>query len=231
VSDALEQETGTAVRAVARQILEHYGKARLGQLEERFQAASGQMASDLLRVIANCGGDQAAGLIARQASHHDRAVQDEALWHLENMPYSGAVGRAFFDAFRWTDPVRRARVLGMIVRTGDKRFIDLLAGFVTEQGQTLSSGEAAQIGQVLGELGGEASLQRWAEWLQPSGLFRKSIPGAAPAQIAAALALSEIRADEAGSVLETALGAAEPEVQEWILGALAQRQRNAPRRS
>ncbi len=231
VSDALEEETGAAVRAVARQILEHYGKGRLGLLEERFKAASGHLASDLLRVIANCGGDHAAGLIARQASHHDRAVQDEALWHLENMPYSGAVGRAFFDAFRWTDPVRRSRVLGMIVRTADKRFIELLAGFVTEQGQTLSSGEAAQIGQVLGELGGEASLQRWAEWLAPTGLFRKSISGAAPAQIAAALALSEIRADEAGSVLERALEAAEPEVQEWILGALAQRERNAPRRS
>lgn len=230
VADALEEETGAAVRAVARQILEHYGKGRLGLLEARFKAASGQMASDLLRVIAHCGGDTAAELVARQASHPDHAVQDEALWHLQNMPYSGAVGRAFFDAFRWTDPVRRARVLGMIVHTGDKRFIDLLAAFVSEQ-QALSAGEAAQIGQVLGELGGETSLPRWAEWLEPTGLFRKSIAGTAARQIAAALALSEIRAEQAGSVLEAALEAAEPEVQEWILGALAQRERNAPRRS
>ncbi len=230
VADALEQETGAAVRAVARQILEHYSQGRLALLEARFKAASGQMASDLLRVIAHCGGDAAAELVARQASHPDHAVQDEALWHLQNMPYSGAVGRAFFDAFRRMDPVRRARVLGMIVRTADKRFIDLLAGFVSEQGQALSAGEAAQIGQVLGELGGETSLPRWAEWLEPTGLFRKSIAGAAARQIAAALALSEIRADEARTVLEAALEAAEPEVQEWILGALAQRERNAPRR-
>lgn len=230
VADALQEETGVAVRAVGRQILEHYGKARFELLEERFQAAAGPMASDLLRVMANIGGDAAVALIARQASHPDRAVQDEALWHLENMPYSGSVGRAFFDAFRWTDPVRRARVLGMIARTGDKRFLDLLEGFVTSQADALSSGEAAQIGQVLGDLGGDASTVRWAEWLEPSGLFRKTLPGPAARQIAAALALSEIQADAAGAILESALDAAEPEVQQWILGALAQRQRNAPRR-
>jgi hypothetical protein len=231
VAVALQEETGVAVRAVARQILEHYGRNRLPLLEERFKASSGQMASDLLRVMANIGGDDAAALIARQASHPDRVVQDEALWHLENMPYSGAVGRAFFDAFRWTDPVRRARVLGMIARSGDKRFLDLLATFVEAQADGLTAGEAAQIGQVLGELGGETSASRWAEWLTPGGFLRKTLSGPPARQIVAALALSEIRADEAGSILEAALDAADPEVQQWILGALAQRQRNAPRRS
>jgi DNA-binding transcriptional ArsR family regulator len=226
VAEALEEETGLAVRAVARQLLEHYGARKLDVLNERFKSSAGQTASDLLRVIANIGGDEAAAIIARQASHPDRAVQDEALWHLENMPYSGAVGRAFFDAFRWTDPARRARVLGMIARTGDKRFLELLAGFVDEQGASLSAGEAAQIGQVLGELGGDASAARWAEWLTPAGLFRKALPGSAPRQIAAALALSELRADRAAEILESALDAAEPEVQQWILGAIAQRERN-----
>jgi hypothetical protein len=229
VADALEDEEGLAVRAVARQLLEHYGRHKLDLLQERFKSSGGRMASDLLRVIANIGGEDAAGIIAQQASHHDRAVQDEALFHLEHMPYSGAVGRAFFDAFRWTDPARRARVLGMIAHTGDKRFLDLLAGFVQDKGAELNAGEAAQIGQVLGALGGENSVERWAEWLTPAGLFRKTLAGSAARQIAAALALSELRADAAGETLERALESAEPEVQQWILGALAQRERNRSR--
>ncbi len=226
VLDALDWEAGPAVRAIGRQLLEHYGARRMQTLEVRFRGATGEMASDLLRVLANIGGDEAAGFIAHQASHPDKAVQDEALWHLENMPYSGAVGRACFEAFRVTDATRRARVLGMIARTADRRFVDLLAGFVLEQGEALSAGEAAQIGQVLGELAGEPGLSRWTEWLTPGGLFRKALPGSKAMQIAAALALSEIRVAAAGQALEKALEAADPEVQQWVLGAIGQRERN-----
>lgn len=230
VLDALEFETGPAVRAVGRQLLEHYGAKRMEQLEERFRGSTGELASDLLRVLARIGGEQAPAFIARQASHPDRAVQDEALWHLENMPYSGAVGRAFFDAFRVADPARRARVLGMIAHTKDRRFVDLLAGFVEEQGDGLSAGEAAQIGQVLGELGGEASLGRWVEWLSPAGLFRKTLAGSKAQQVAAALALSELQVAAAGEALEAAIEPADPEVQQWVLGALGQRERNRSER-
>ena len=230
VLDALEWETGPAVRAIGRQLLEHYGARRMETLEARFRSATGEMASDLLRVLANIGGDEAAAFIARQASHPDKAVQDEALWHLENMPYSGAVGRACFDAFRVTDATRRARVLGMIARTRDRRFVDLLAGFVDEQGDALSAGEAAQIGQVMGELAGDAGIPRWAEWLLPGGLFKKALAGSKARQIAAALALSESQAAPAGEALETALEAADPEVQQWVLGAIGQRERNRSER-
>jgi hypothetical protein len=226
VADALGEDQGPAVRAVARQLLEHYGREKLQVLTERFQKSSGVEASDLLRVIARIGGDEAADFIARQASHADKAVLDEALWQLEHMPYSGAVGRGFFDAFRWTDPARRARVLGMIARTKDRRFVDLLSGYVEQQAGKMTPGEAAQIGQVLGELAGEAGVERWGEWLKATGLFRKSIEGPLARQVAAALALSEIRAPAAGEVLAAALDVAETEAQQWILGALGQRERN-----
>ena len=226
VLDVLEVETGLAVRAVARQLLEHYGARRLPMIEERFRGSSGEMASDLLRVLSNVGGEEAPAFIARQASHPDKAVQDEALWHLETMPYSGAVGRAFFDAFRVADLARRARVLGMIARTGDRRFIDLLSGFREEHGASIPPGEAAQIGQVLGGLAGDAGVARFVAWLTPGGLLRKTLPGTHAQQIAAAMALSESRTDTAGAALEAALDVAEPEVYDWVLGALGQRERN-----
>jgi hypothetical protein len=228
--DALESESGAAVRAIGRQLLEHYGAKRLAALEQRFHGASGEMASDLLRVLARMGGDQAPGFIARQASHPDKAVQDEALWHLENMPYTGVVGRALFDAFRVADAGRRARVLGMIARTGDRRFVEHLAGFVAELGDVLSAGEAAQIGQVMGELEGEHGVARWAEWLSPTGLFRRTLPGSRAQQVAAALALSEVHTPAASEALLGALEAADPEVQQWILGALGQQERSRGRR-
>jgi hypothetical protein len=141
------------------------------------------------------------------------------------MPYSGTVGRAFFDAFRWTDANRRSRVLTMIALTQDRRFVDLLAGHVEEQGERLPLGEAARIGQVLGELAGPGSVGRWAEWLEPAGRFRKGLQGPLSRQVVAALALSEVPGAEAGEVLARALDSAEREAQQWILGALGQRER------
>ena len=226
VLDVLQAESGPAVRAVARQLVEHYGARRLATIEERFHGSSGTMASDLLRVLSNVGGEEAPAFIARQASHPDKAVQEEALWHLETMPYSGAVGRAYFDAYRMGDVARRARVLGMIARSGDRRFVELLSTFLEEQGPLLSPGEAAQIGQVLGGLAGTSGVARFVEWLTPGGLLRKALPGNRAQQVAAAMALSESQTEVAGAALEAALEVAESEVQEWILGALGQRERN-----
>jgi hypothetical protein len=225
VLDVLETEHGTALRAVARQLVEHYGARRGDLLQERFNEARGQAASDLLRAIAGIGGEWAPAFIARQGSHPDKAVQDEALWHLETMPYSGAVGRAFFDAFRWAEPPRRARLLGLMARTGDRRFVDLLAGYVDEHAPQLEPEQAALVGRVLGQLGGESSVARWEAWLQPGGLFRKSLQGPLARQVAALLALSEIRAAPAGDALATALEWASPEAQPWALGAIAHRER------
>ena len=179
------------------------------------------MASDLLRVIARIGGDEAAAFIARQASHADKAVLDEALWHLEHMPYSGAVGRGFFDAFRWTDPARRARVLGMIARTRDRRFVDLLAGYVEEQASKMTPGEAAQIGQVLGELAGEASVERWGEWLKADGPVPQEHRGTPRAAgRGGAGSVGDPRRPRRARCWPRLWTCAEPEAQQWILGAL-----------
>jgi hypothetical protein len=43
--------------------------------------------------------------------------------------------------------------------------------------------------------------------------------------VAAALALSEIPDPEATAILDAALDVAEPDAQQWILGAMGQRQR------
>jgi hypothetical protein len=225
VADCLAEERGEAVRAVARQLLEHYGADRLDVLVKRFETSTGEVASDFLRAIAGIGGEEATSFVARQASHGDPAVMDEALWHLEHMPYSGPVGRGFYDAFRLTDASRRGRVLGMIVRTSDPRFVDLLAGYVEAQADHLSAGEAAQIGQALGALGGTGSVERWGGWLRPAGRFRKGLEGPLSRQIAAALALSEIPGAAAREILLAALDVAEPESHQWVLGALGQRER------
>ena len=225
VADCIAQERGHAARATARQLLEHYGKDRLDFLVKRFETTSGGIASDFLRAIAGLDTEEATTFVARQASHRDPAVMDEALWHLEQMPYSGPVGRGFFEAFRITDAARRGRVLAMIAKSKDKRFVDLLAGHVEEQGDRLAPGEAAQIGQTLGSLGGADSVGRWAGWLRPAGLFRKGLEGPVARQVAAALALSEIPGPAARDVLLTALDVAEPQAHQWILGALGQRER------
>lgn len=225
VADCLAEERGHAARATARQLLEHYGRDRLDVLVKRFETTSGGVASDFLRAIAGLDSEEATTFVARQAAHRDPAVMDEALWHLEQMPYSGPAGRGFFEAFRITDGARRSRVLAMIAKSRDKRFVDLLAGHVEEQGDRLSPGEAAQIGQTLGTLGGAESVGRWAAWLRPAGLFRKGLEGPVARQVAAALALSEIPGAAAREPLLAALDVADAQAHQWILGALGQRER------
>jgi hypothetical protein len=225
VADVLAEETSPTGRAVARQILEHYGARKLEVLQNRFVTAGGQLASDLLRVIAGIGGEAATAFVAQQAAHRDPAVQDEALYQLGTMPYSGIVGRALFDAFRVTDAARRPRVLEMIARTRDFRFVELLASYVEDNAATLSPDAAASLGRVLGLCGGEACVPRFTRWLEPAGVLRRGFAGPLARTVAAALALSEVPGDTAAEALGAAFDACDEESQPWILGALAQRQR------
>ena len=227
VMDTLAEEEGLATRAVARQALEHYARRKPGLLEQRFLLSRGRAASDLLRVMMHVGGEAAAGFVAQQCLHPDAAVQDEALWHLARMPYSSALGRSLFEAFRMADPARRGRILEIVARSGDTRFLAPLASFVEERAGQLATDEASHIGRVLGILGGPESISRWQAWLQPAGGRRKGFVGPLARVVAAATALAFIRAEAAAEALGAAFDDADETSQPWILGALAQRQRQA----
>jgi hypothetical protein len=225
--DTLADEEGLATRAVARQALEHYARRKPGLIEQRFLLSRGRVASDLLRVMMHVGGEAAAGFVAQQCLHPDTAVQDEALWHLARMPYSGALGRSLFEAFRTADVTRRGRILEIVARSGDMRFLAPLAAYVEERAAQLGTDEAANIGRALGILGGPESIPRWQAWLQPAGGRRKGFDGPLARVVAAATALAFIRAEAAAEALGAAFDDADETSQPWILGALAQRQRQA----
>jgi len=227
VMDTLADEEGLATRAVARQALEHYARRKPGLLEQRFLLSRGRAAADLLRVMMHVGGEPPASFVAQQCLHPDTAVQDEALWHLARMPYSGALGRSLFEAFRTADPTRRGRILEIVARSGDIRFVAPLAAYVEERAAQLATDEASNIGRVLGILGGTESIARWQAWLQPAGGRRKGFDGPLSRVVAAATALAFIRAEAAAEALGAAFDDADETSQPWILGALAQRQRQA----
>jgi hypothetical protein len=227
VMDTLAEEEGLATRAVARQALEHYARRKPGLLEQRFLVSRGRAASDLLRVMMHVGGEAAAAFAAQQCLHPDAVVQDEALWHIARMPYSGALGRSLFEAFRLADPRRQERILEIVARSGDTRFLVPLAGYVEERAGQIGTDEASRIGRVLGILGGPESIGRWQAWLQPAGGRRKGFSGPLARVVAAATALAFIRAESAAEALGAAFDDADEASQPWILGALAQRQRQA----
>lgn len=231
VASVLPDERNMGVRVAARQILEHYGRARLPELQQRFLSARGQLACDLLRVMAGIGDDAAIAFVVQQSAHPDAAVQDEALWHLSRMPYSNAVGRALLAAFRQTSRERRARILDLIVRTGDRRFVDLLSRHVDEHATELTTDEAAGIGRVVGLLGGATTIERWKAWLQPRPDGERGFDGPLSRQVAALLALAEIPGDDAAEALGEAFDQTDDAAQPWVLGALAQRQRAGGPRS
>jgi HEAT repeat protein len=118
----------------------------------------------------------------------------------------------------------------MIAATADRRFLELLAGYLEDKAAHLSPPEAAEVGIVLGRLGGEATLVRWKPWLVASGVFRKGIRTPLALQVAAAMALAEIGTDAAGERLLDALDASEKDAGPWIGGAVAHWQRRVAER-
>jgi hypothetical protein len=113
----------------------------------------------------------------------------------------------------------------MIERSRDRRFIDFLADFVDSNGGRLTADEGAEIGRVLGLLGGVEELPRWKAWLEPQGLFRKEVAGPLARQVVAVLALAEVPGGGASRTLQEAFENASPELEPWVLGALADRHR------
>jgi hypothetical protein len=231
VADALAAEQGPAARAVARQLLVRYGAGHADLLRARFEKAKGHVAVDLMKVIAQVGGEGSALFCAHQVDHSEPEVQQEAVRALEAMPYSRTMGRALFDAYRRAGESHRRRVLALVARSRDRRFVEHLAEYVEEHAAGLDVEEAAVIGRVMGQLGGEGSLSVWREWLKPSGLLRKEIHGPLARQVAAACALGEIPGDEAAHVLRAALVAAAPEAEPWIGRSLSHHQRDLHRKA
>ena len=226
VLEALSHEHGLGARAFARQLLEHFGLAKLHLLQEAFEKCQGAVAADLLRVICRLGEDGMAGFAAAQCCHPDPLVRDEALLQVEGLSYSGPEqGRLLFEAFRRSERDWRLRLLELMARSGDVRFADLLSRHVEAQAASIDPDEAAAIGGVLGLLGGAPRLAQWEEWLRPPGRIRKALAAGKARQVAAAWALAQIPGEAAAQVLRTALANASPEQRRWLGRALASQAR------
>jgi hypothetical protein len=217
-------ETGSGARSVARQLLVRYAPGKLEPLRERFEQARGHVALDLLQVIARLGGAAEALFCARQLSHADAEVQDEAVGCLEAMAYSGSMGRALLEAFRRSSGRLRTRVLALMERSRDRRFVGHLVDDLERDAGALDAAAGAEIGHVLGRLAGADGMARWQEWLRPSGLLHKGLRGPLALQVAAAAALAEVPGEQALRSLRAALAAAGAEAGPWIGQALGERQ-------
>jgi hypothetical protein len=221
VGEALAVEDRPTARAIARQLLERYGGQRGEDVRQRFSRAQGRAAADFLRSLARLEGETAHGFIARQCTHPDHEVREEVLWQLERIAYTAAVGHAFVDAVRGTAGDQRSRVLMLVERSRDRRFVQPLFSLV----QSLDEpGEASEVARVVGRLEGPAGLARWRPWLTPGGrFFVRRLPGSASQQAAAAAAVAEVPGEEASRLLRLALSAAGGDAQPWIERALASR--------
>ena len=229
VAAAHAAEAGTGSRAVARQLLARYSAGKVDVLRRRFEKARGHVAVDLFQVITQVGGDSEALFSAHQACHPDAEVRSEALRALEAMPYSGPMGRALFEAFGRVSGDERARVLALMTRSEDRRFVEHLVDYLQREAPRLPAEEAAEIGRALGRLGGARALGSWQAWLKPAGLLRKGLHGPLALQVAAATALGEIPGEGAAQTLRSALVAAGPEAGRWIGQVLAHRGHGAAR--
>jgi hypothetical protein len=226
VADALAAEEHPSGRAVARQLVEHYGPRRASILHQRFAEAQGRVAGDILRSLARLPGGASPKFLARQCGHADPEVRAEALWHLERMAYTGTLGPVLVEAYRRTGGDHRHRILAVIERSGDRRFVEPLASLLASSLD--DPVEAMDLARVLGRLEGQLGLPRWREWLRPLGRFlRRRLPGSVAQQAAAAAAVAEIPGDEATSLLERTLALASAETRSLVAPLLERRSAGA----
>jgi len=227
VAEALTGEERPAGRAVARQLLEHFGRQRGEHLRARFAEAQGRVAADLLRSLARLEAEPPLAFLAQQCDHPDPEVRAEALWHLERAPFSPPLGAALVDAVRRSRGEERARVLAVVERSRDRRFVEPLFAFV--QSGLKETAEAVDVARVLGRLERRAAVGRWQPWLRPQGrLMRRRLSGSTLLQSAAAAAVAEVPGAEAAQLLELARSAAAGEVRGWIERLLAERAAGVP---
>ncbi len=222
VAEALAVEESASARAVARQLLEHYGKHHGSLLQQRFQQSRGRAAADLLRSLARLEGVATPAFLARQCAHPDEEVRDEALWHLERTAFTSALGQAFVEALRRTDGRQRLRMLALVERSQDRRFVPPLLRLL-ESGQQVGA-EAVEIAGVLGRLEGPQTLERWRRQLMPKGPFwRRRLPGSGFQQIVAVTAVAQVPGEEAAHLLRLARAVADREVRAYVERLLDER--------
>lgn len=215
VAEALAVEEHPAARAVARQLLEHYGQRRAAHIRQRFDEAQGRAAADFLRALAGVGGEAPAAFLARQCGHSDPEVREEALFHLERARFTPALGVALVEAVRRTEGEARLRVLALVERSRDRRFVEPLFTLVRSQLQDTEA--AIEIARVLGRLEGPSALERWRPWLRPQGRFlRRRLAGSPLLQAAAAAAVAQVPGEAAAHLLRLAASAARGDVRDRI---------------
>jgi hypothetical protein len=215
IAEALALEERASGRAVARQLLEHYGRRRGPLVRQRFESARGRVAADLLRSMARLEGETTPAFLARQCAHEDPEVRDEALWHLERTAFTSAAGPAIAAALREARGEQRARMLALVERSRDRRFVTPLLHLL--EGGARDTEEAVAIARVIGRLEGRDGLRRWERWLRPTGrFFARRLPGSARQQAIAAAAVAEIPGPEAARLLRGTLPAASREARPWI---------------
>lgn len=215
VAEALASEERPASRAVARQLLERFGRDRAEHLRQRFDEAQGRVAADLLRSLTGLEGQAPLAFLARQCGHTDPEVREEALWHLERAPFTTQLGAALVEALRRTRGEHRRRVLAVIERSRDRRFVEPLFAFVSSDLEDVD--EAVAVAGVLGRLEGHAALARWRPWLRPRGRFlHRRLAGSHVQQAAAAAAVAEVPGDEATALLSLARSAARGDLRRQV---------------
>jgi hypothetical protein len=153
-------------------------------------------------------------------------VREEAFWHLERMRFSAALGQGLAEALRRTTGDHRQRVLKLIERSHDRRFVPHLLRLLDTD--RLGPTEVVEIARVVSRLEGRQGLRRWEPALTPRGrFFRRRLPGTALEQTAAAAAVAEVPGEDAARLLRLTLSAADRKVRPWIESLLQHRAAHA----
>ena len=178
--ELLNSERATASRAIARQLITHYARSRVGYVLKKLPESEPGVARDLLRALADAVPGRAVEAVEAVAATADTEVQFEMLRVLEDCPFDPRVRRLLMRLLDQGSEDVRMRALQLLADAGEPQLFSELVSYVESRATgRLEKQEAQLIGRILAAVDPAAAQKLLSGWIRPRGFFRRwvTVPG------------------------------------------------------
>jgi len=224
--ELLGDERDQSTRRHLRITLESYLPARAALVVEAFQAASGGVAADLIRVLANAAPEAAQQAVADIASSSDTTVQLEFLKLAEHLPVSTTTRTMLVQLLRSTDEEVRIRTLEVVVGMGERGAFTAVQRFAEQRAKKgANTAELEACGRAMARLHPARAFDMFREWASYGGLLARLAQRGQPLRRVAIAGMELVDHSEVEGLLRTVAAKGDEDERQAALATLMRRQR------
>ena len=224
--ELLSGQRDIATRRHLRIALEHYLPDRAPVLVEAFHGASGGVAADLMRVLANAAPEAAQQAVSDIANSGDVEVQLEFLKLAEHLPVSTTTRSLLVQLLHSNDEEVRIRTLEVVVGMEEKGAFVAVHRFAEQRAKKGASDEELEAcGRAMSRVHPARAFELFSEWARFGGLFSRLTNQGKPLRRVAIAGLELLAHSEVEAILRTIAAKGDEDERQAALGTLMRRQR------